>query len=219
MQPRVKKHAAVAARENKDVAVDPARLGRIIFQRVTEEHCTDFRAAEWKPKMSRLRRLHGVHAQTTRLVCSFRKNFNVQTHARFLFGFRAFWKIGRMNESRNPNDEWRITPECRSAKHLRHGGLLRHSCFVVSKMNQTTLLQIAEKLERLAGRLPSKIQKAVLSELTPFKELFLQQRPPRFLLIGSSTIPMPRILNALFSPDAHEQMNRSEERRVGKEGK
>ena len=74
-------------------------------------------------------------------------------------------------------------------------------------MNQTTLLQIAEKLERLAGRLPSKIQKAVLSELTPFKELFLQQRPPRFLLIGSSTIPTPRILNALFSPDAHERMN------------
>ena len=74
-------------------------------------------------------------------------------------------------------------------------------------MNQTTLLQIAEKLERLAGRLPSKIQKAVLSELTPLKELFLQQRPPRFLLIGSSTIPTPRILNALFSPDAHEQMN------------
>ena len=74
-------------------------------------------------------------------------------------------------------------------------------------MNHTTLLQIAEKLERLAGRLPSKIQKAVLSELTPLKELFLQQRPPRFLLIGSSTIPTPRILNALFSPDAHEQMN------------
>ena len=74
-------------------------------------------------------------------------------------------------------------------------------------MNHTTLLQIAEKLERLAGRLPSKIQKAVLSELTPLKELFLQQRPPRFLLIGSSTMPTPRILNALFSPDAHEQMN------------
>src|SRR5881392_2559095 len=74
-------------------------------------------------------------------------------------------------------------------------------------MNHTTLLQIAERLERLAGRLPSKIQKAVLSELTPLKELFLQQRPPRFLLIGSSTMPAPRILNALFSPDAHEQMN------------
>jgi uncharacterized protein (DUF697 family) len=110
------------------------------------------------------------------------------------------------------NDEIRMTngelsPNAEARNHLRHGGLLRHSCFVISKMNQTTLLQIAEKLERLAGRLPSKIQKAVLSELTPLKELFLQQRPPRFLLIGSSTIPTPRILNALFSPDAHEQMN------------
>src|SRR5213596_2684239 len=74
-------------------------------------------------------------------------------------------------------------------------------------MNQTTILQIAAKLERLAGRLTSKIRKAVLSELTPLKELFLKQRPPRFLFIGSSKMPTHQILNALFSPDAHEQMN------------
>ena len=74
-------------------------------------------------------------------------------------------------------------------------------------MNQTALLRIAEKLERLAGRLPSKIRKAVLSELTPLKELFLQQRPPRFLFIGSSKIPMHRIINMLFTPDTKEQMN------------
>jgi uncharacterized protein (DUF697 family) len=75
------------------------------------------------------------------------------------------------------------------------------------EMNQTTLLQIAEKLERLAGRLPSKIRKAVLSELTPLKELFLQQRPPRFLFIGSSKMPTHRIINTLFTPGAQEQMN------------
>jgi uncharacterized protein len=74
-------------------------------------------------------------------------------------------------------------------------------------MNQTALLQIAEKLERLAGRLPSKIRKAVLSELTPLKELFLQQRPPRFLFIGSSKMPMQRIINALFTPGSQEQTN------------
>ena len=74
-------------------------------------------------------------------------------------------------------------------------------------MNQTTLLQIAEKLERLAGRLPSKIRKAVLSELTPLKELFLKQRPPRFLFIGSSKMPTHRIINTLFTPGAQEQMN------------
>jgi len=74
-------------------------------------------------------------------------------------------------------------------------------------MNQTALLRIAEKLERLAGRLPSKIRNAVLSELTPLKELFLQQRPPRFLFIGSSKRPMPEIIDVLFAPDSHEGMN------------
>ena len=74
-------------------------------------------------------------------------------------------------------------------------------------MNQKALLKIAEKLERLAGRLPSKIRKAVLSELTPLKELFLQQRPPRFLFIGSSKMPTHRIINTLFTPGAQEQMN------------
>lgn len=74
-------------------------------------------------------------------------------------------------------------------------------------MNQTALLRIAERLERLAGRLPSKIRKAVLSELTPLKELFLQQRPPRFLFIGSSKMPTQRIINTLFTPGAEEQMN------------
>jgi uncharacterized protein (DUF697 family) len=74
-------------------------------------------------------------------------------------------------------------------------------------MNQKALLKIAEKLERLAGRLPSKIRKAVLSELTPLKELFLQQRPPRFLFIGSSKMPTHRIINTLFTPGTQEQMN------------
>ena len=74
-------------------------------------------------------------------------------------------------------------------------------------MNQTALLKIAERLERLAGKLPSKIRKAVLSELTPLKELFLQQRPPRFLFLGSSKIPTHRIINTLLTPGAQEQMN------------
>src|ERR1041385_8950250 len=74
-------------------------------------------------------------------------------------------------------------------------------------MNQTALLKVAERLERLAGRLPSKIRNAVLSELTSLKELFLKKRPPRFLFIGSSKMPTHRIINALFTPGAQEQMN------------
>jgi uncharacterized protein (DUF697 family) len=61
-----------------------------------------------------------------------------------------------------------------------------------------SLLQIVERLERLAGRLPSKIRKAVLDELTPLKQLFLQQRPPRFLFAGSAKVPARKIISALF---------------------
>ncbi len=67
-------------------------------------------------------------------------------------------------------------------------------------VNPPSLLQMVERLERLAGRLPSRIQKAVLSELTPLKQLFLQQRPPRFLFAGSSKISVGEIVGALFSP-------------------
>ena len=67
-------------------------------------------------------------------------------------------------------------------------------------MNPPSLLQIVERLEGLAGKLPSRIRKAVLSELTPLKQLFLQQRPPRFLFTGSSRIPLTRIIHGLFAP-------------------
>jgi uncharacterized protein len=65
-------------------------------------------------------------------------------------------------------------------------------------VNPPSLLQIVERLERLAARLPYRIRKAVLGELTPLKQLFLQQRPPRFLLTGSRNIPAREIIGALF---------------------
>lgn len=65
-------------------------------------------------------------------------------------------------------------------------------------MKTPSLLQVVERLERLAGRLPSKIRKAVLSELTPLKQLFLQQRPPRFLFAGSAKLPARKIIAAIF---------------------
>jgi uncharacterized protein (DUF697 family) len=76
-----------------------------------------------------------------------------------------------------------------------------------STMNQTTLVQIAERLEGLASKLPEKIQRPVLRELIPLKQLFLQQRRPRFLFTGSSKTPMPEIIDLLFAPDSHEGMN------------
>jgi uncharacterized protein (DUF697 family) len=74
-------------------------------------------------------------------------------------------------------------------------------------MNQNTLVQIAERLEGLANKLPEKIRRPVLRELVPLKQLFLQQRRPRFLFIGSSKTPMPEIIDLLFAPDSHEGMN------------
>ena len=74
-------------------------------------------------------------------------------------------------------------------------------------MKQTTLVQVAERLESLAGKLPEKIRRPVLRELVPLKQLFLQQRRPRFLFIGSSKTRMPEIIDLLFAPDSHQGMN------------
>ena len=71
-------------------------------------------------------------------------------------------------------------------------------------MNQSTLVQIAERLERLAGKLPEKIRRPVLRELTPLKQLFLQQRRPRFLFIGSSKMPMQQIIDPIFASDGEQ---------------
>jgi uncharacterized protein len=66
-------------------------------------------------------------------------------------------------------------------------------------LNQSLLLHVVERLEGLVGKLPATIQKPILSELTPLKELFLQQRPPRFLFSGSIRSPLPQIVSALFA--------------------
>jgi uncharacterized protein (DUF697 family) len=55
-------------------------------------------------------------------------------------------------------------------------------------MNQPLLLHVVERLETLIGKLPAAIQNPILSELTPLKELFLQQRTPRLLFVGPGEI-------------------------------
>jgi uncharacterized protein (DUF697 family) len=74
-------------------------------------------------------------------------------------------------------------------------------------MNQSTLVQIAERLESLAGKLPEKIRRPVLRELTPLTQLFLQQRRPRFLFIGSSKMPMQQIIDPIFASDREQRLN------------
>src|SRR5690242_19753169 len=67
-------------------------------------------------------------------------------------------------------------------------------------MNRSLFLHVTERLEGLVGRLPVTIQKPILSELTPLKELFLKQRAPRFAFTGSDNTPLPQIMAAIF-PD------------------
>ncbi len=66
-------------------------------------------------------------------------------------------------------------------------------------MNQPLFLHIVERLEGFLGKLPEKLQKPILHELTPLKELFLKQRPPRFVLTGSHKIPVQEVFASLFS--------------------
>ena len=74
-------------------------------------------------------------------------------------------------------------------------------------MNRPSLLHIIERLEVFLGKLPETIRRPVLHELTPLKELFLQQRAPRFVLTGSNRLPLQEIVAALFAwtppADAH----------------
>ncbi|MEP6603590.1 MAG: hypothetical protein ABJB69_06560 [Spartobacteria bacterium] len=69
-------------------------------------------------------------------------------------------------------------------------------------MNQNLLLHVVERLEGLIGKLPGTIQKPILSELTPLRELFLQQRPARLALTGSDKATLAEIVDAIFQPAA-----------------
>lgn len=66
-------------------------------------------------------------------------------------------------------------------------------------MNQPLFLHIVERLEGFLHKLPASIQKPVLQELTPLKQLFLQQRAPRFVLTGSHRLPVQEIVATLFA--------------------
>ncbi|MDQ6654686.1 MAG: hypothetical protein M3Y80_02580 [Verrucomicrobiota bacterium] len=66
-------------------------------------------------------------------------------------------------------------------------------------MNHPLFLQIVERLESFLAKLPASIQKPVLQELTPLKELFLKQRAPRFVLTGSQRFPVQEVIATVFA--------------------
>lgn len=75
-------------------------------------------------------------------------------------------------------------------------------------MNQPLFLHIVERLEGFLGKLPEKLQKPILHELVPLKELFLKQRSPRLVLTGSHKLPVQEVFSALFAaPNPTEMQN------------
>jgi uncharacterized protein (DUF697 family) len=64
-----------------------------------------------------------------------------------------------------------------------------------------TLLGFTEKLERLLGRLPEPLRKPLLREISPVKDIFLRQRPPRILVLGSPKVPETDLVNTFFGSE------------------
>lgn len=63
-------------------------------------------------------------------------------------------------------------------------------------MNRETLLAYYERLTGLVEKLPGGLQKPILNELVPIRQLFLEQRPARLLLVGD---PQPAERDFLLS--------------------
>jgi uncharacterized protein (DUF697 family) len=69
-------------------------------------------------------------------------------------------------------------------------------------MKPNTFLSLYDKLESLVNRLPSALQQPILREITPIKTLFLLQRAPRLVLLGSPGAGKAELINALFGGEA-----------------
>ncbi len=65
--------------------------------------------------------------------------------------------------------------------------------------SKSTFLNLFEKVESLAGKLPGGLHKTVLNAVTPVKDLFLLQRPPRLVLVGDAAVGGAGLFNAIFS--------------------
>lgn len=64
-------------------------------------------------------------------------------------------------------------------------------------MSRPVFLSAYEKLAALLGKLPGSLQKPIMKELEPIKEVFLIQRPPRLAILGDAAIELPALVNAL----------------------
>jgi len=64
-------------------------------------------------------------------------------------------------------------------------------------LNRENLLSLYDRLTKLVEKLPGGLQKPILRELVPIRELFLEQRPARILLLGGSGKSVPEFLHSV----------------------
>ena len=64
---------------------------------------------------------------------------------------------------------------------------------------KSSFLHVFEKLESFVGKLPGSLQKPILQEVTPLKDLFLRQRAPRIVVTGDPAAGSAGLFNAIFT--------------------
>jgi hypothetical protein len=64
-------------------------------------------------------------------------------------------------------------------------------------LNRDTLLSLYQRLTALVEKLPGGLQKPILRELVPIRELFLEQRPARIVLLGETGMSVPEFLHSV----------------------
>ena len=64
---------------------------------------------------------------------------------------------------------------------------------------KSSFLHLFEKLEGFVGKLPGSLQKPILQEIVPLKDLFLRQRAPRIVLTGDPAASSAGLFNAIFT--------------------
>ena len=62
-------------------------------------------------------------------------------------------------------------------------------------MNRDTLLSMYDRLFQLVDKLPEGMKKPILREISPIREVFLEQRPARLMLVGSVGKSVPEFLH------------------------
>ena len=68
-------------------------------------------------------------------------------------------------------------------------------------MNRDSLLSLYDRFTQLVEKLPGGLQKPILRELTPIRNVFFEQRPARLVLLGDNGSSVPEILFTVCRQD------------------